>query len=140
MKLLPNSDRPTIIRTDFSDDKKWQRIRSLISAPVKDWYDLFYARVAFVNDLSFDSATKTQLINSLPEVYGYSFLCVADSLTMSHPENPISIVDLYTEVGREFRALPRTIQAIENNLSIANMDFHEFADSLNRDGIFRGFE
>jgi hypothetical protein len=31
------------------------------------------------------------------------------------------------------------VQSIENNLSIANMDFAEFADSVNEDGVFRGF-
>jgi hypothetical protein len=28
---------------------------------------------------------------------------------------------------------------VENNLSIANMDFEEFADAVGPDGIFRGF-
>ena len=27
----------------------------------------------------------------------------------------------------------------ENNLSIANMDFREFAESVDPDGVFRGF-
>jgi len=29
---------------------------------------------------------------------------------------------------------------VENNLSLANMDFEEFADSVDADGVFRGFE
>jgi hypothetical protein len=28
---------------------------------------------------------------------------------------------------------------IENNLSLANMAFHDFADSVDPDGVFRGF-
>jgi uncharacterized protein DUF6924 len=28
---------------------------------------------------------------------------------------------------------------VENNLSLANMDFEEFADSVDADGVFRGF-
>ena len=63
----------------------------------------------------------------------------SNSVTISRLDSPILVIDLYTEVGREFRALPRTIQAIENNLSIANMDFREFADSTDSDGIFRDF-
>jgi Domain of unknown function (DUF6924) len=31
------------------------------------------------------------------------------------------------------------IQAIENNLSIANMDFAEFADNAGANGVFREF-
>jgi hypothetical protein len=29
--------------------------------------------------------------------------------------------------------------SVENNLSIANMDFIDFAESVDEDGIFRGF-
>ena len=41
--------------------------------------------------------------------------------------------------GREFRAVPTSIQSIENNLSLANMDFVEFAESVDPDGVFREF-
>jgi hypothetical protein len=37
------------------------------------------------------------------------------------------------------RALPDQIQGIENNLSIANMDFSDFADAVDDDGTMRGF-
>jgi|GEM_PF-3302045 hypothetical protein len=49
------------------------------------------------------------------------------------------IIDLFDRSIREFRALPTQIQGIENNLSIANMDFEEFADPMDEDGVFRGF-
>ncbi|HET7601047.1 MAG TPA: hypothetical protein VFK09_12185 [Gemmatimonadales bacterium] len=49
------------------------------------------------------------------------------------------MVDLYAEPGRTFRVVPRETWAVENNLSIANMDFAEFADRADPDGIFRGF-
>jgi hypothetical protein len=48
-------------------------------------------------------------------------------------------VDLYESSGQEFRAVPSRVQSIENNLSIANMDFEEFAEAVDRDGVFRGF-
>jgi hypothetical protein len=31
------------------------------------------------------------------------------------------------------------VQSIENNLSLFNMDFWEFADNVDDDGVFRGF-
>lgn len=64
---------------------------------------------------------------------------LADQTAMSPPDYPLLVVDLITEPGREFRAVPSQIQSIENNLSISNMDFAEFADSVGADGIFRGF-
>jgi hypothetical protein len=44
-------------------------------------------------------------------------------------------IDLYGERGRTFRAIPSQIRGIENNLSIGNMDFFEFADNVDEDGI-----
>lgn len=34
---------------------------------------------------------------------------------------------------------PLSLWGIENNLSIANMDFDEFADAVDEDGVFRDF-
>ncbi|MFN5185355.1 MAG: DUF6924 domain-containing protein [Planctomycetota bacterium] len=35
--------------------------------------------------------------------------------------------------------IPTTIQSIENNLSIGNMDFQDFANNTDSEGIFRVF-
>jgi hypothetical protein len=67
------------------------------------------------------------------------FLMIVDDVTVRSPEHPILVVDLWREPGRGFRAVPAAVQSIENNLSIANMDFAEFADAVDEDGIFRGF-
>ncbi len=42
--------------------------------------------------------------------------------------------------GRTFRTTIPEIASIEANLAIANMDFFEFADNVQPDGVFRGFE
>jgi len=62
-----------------------------------------------------------------------------DHIALSQPDYPILVVDLYTELGRTFRVIPAEMWGIENNLSIANMDFEEFADAVDSDGVFRGF-
>jgi hypothetical protein len=41
--------------------------------------------------------------------------------------------------GREFRCEVGEVASIEANLSIANIDFEEFADGVEDDGVFRGF-
>jgi hypothetical protein len=64
---------------------------------------------------------------------------IVDAVTVRSPEHPVLVVDLWREPGREFRAVPATVQATENNLSIANINFAEFADAVDEDGIFRGF-
>jgi len=49
------------------------------------------------------------------------------------------VMDLSTERGRAFRVIPSEIEGVENNLSLANMDFEEFANAADPDGVFRGF-
>jgi hypothetical protein len=39
--------------------------------------------------------------------------------------------------GRSFRAVPHTIQEIENNLAIANMDWEDLVANLDGDGVLR---
>ena len=43
------------------------------------------------------------------------------------------------ESGRWFRVVPGRMASVENNLSLANMGFREFADSTDPDSVFRGF-
>jgi hypothetical protein len=126
-----------VIRTDFSDQRRWDALRAAIAAPVGDFG--FLADVEFVNDRVYAGLGTRQLLESLPKGGAHTFVIVADPTTMSQPEHPLLIVDLHTDRGREFRAIPSAIQAIENNLSLANMDFAEFADSVDADGVFRGF-
>jgi hypothetical protein len=74
-----------------------------------------------------------------PRTTNTAYLIVADRTAISLPDHPLLIVDLIEERGRTFRAIPSQIQSIENNLSIANMDFEEFADAVDASGVFRGF-
>jgi len=46
----------------------------------------------------------------------------------------------HTFLGRTFRCAVTEFASIEANLSIANMDFQEFADNSDTDGVFRGFK
>lgn len=135
MKSLPRSDQALVIRTDFSDDTAWNSIVTAIRQPAEG----FYAYVDFVDDPAFRELTVEQLV-ALRDDLSKSYTIVADAVTMSGADHPLLIVDLIEELGRTFRAVPSAIQSIENNLSIANMDFWEFADNVDADGVFRGFE
>jgi hypothetical protein len=64
---------------------------------------------------------------------------MADRLTLTGPERPILVIDLAYETGRPFRVIPGQLWAVENNLSLANMDYSEFVDNVDPDGVFRGF-
>jgi hypothetical protein len=50
----------------------------------------------------------------------------------------VLVVDLFGEGrGRTFRVIPAAIWAVQNNLVIGNMDWEDFSDSLDPDGVFR---
>ena len=139
MKMLPKTNDAAVIRTEFENQQIWETICELIRAPVREGREDFYAYVEFVDDGEFRNLTKEQLLERVPSDYEHSFLLVVDSVATQHPDFPILVVDLYHDRGRSFRAVPSQIQGIENNLSISNMDFFEFADNAGEDGVFRGF-
>ncbi len=139
MEQLPKTTDAQVIRTCFENQAAWETICKLIRAPVYEWTDAFYAHVTFLDSAEFRNLSKEELLARVPADYGHSFLVVVDDIAITQPDAPILVVDLYAERGRSFRAIPTAIQSIENNLSISNMDFFEFADAVDEDGIFRGF-
>jgi hypothetical protein len=137
MNQLPQTESPLILRTDFSSQAIWQKICAGIRTPVGIFH--FRANVEFLDDAEYADITKAQLVRLIPTNYNQIFIFIADQITMSHPEHPLLVVDLFEVSGNEFRAIPSQVQSIENNLSIANMDFEEFAEAVDENGIFRGF-
>jgi hypothetical protein len=135
MKTIPQTTDAPVLRTDFSDQGVWNDVCSEIRQPV----DGFLANVEFVDDPEFAGVTVDELPRIIPGDSGHGYIFVVDQVTMSAPDHPLLVVDLITEPGRTFRAIPSTVQSIENNLSIANMDFAEFADNVDETGVFRGF-
>ena len=137
MKQLPQTKSPLVLRTDFSNQTAWEAIYAATQVPVGIFR--FRANVQFLDDINYAGISKDQILQLTSKNYNHSFIVIADQITMTHPEHPLMVVDLFEGSGRAFRATPSTIQAIENNLSIANMDFDDFAEAVGEDGVFRGF-
>ena len=132
---IPTSENALLIRTDFSDQSAWQRLKAAASEPG----DMFIFNMEIVDDRANSGATVEQVMAALPEDYPHSFIVVADSTAISQADYPLLVVDLDEERGRQFRAVAAQVASIDNNLSIANMGFEEFADAVDGDGVFRGF-
>ncbi len=137
MKQIPETEYALVLRTDFSNQATWETICATIREPVGDFH--FRANVEFLDDRQYTDISKDQLLELIPKNYNHSFIIIVDQTAISKPEHPLLVIDLYEKSAHEFRAIPSQIQGIENNLSIANMDFEEFADSVDADGVFRGF-
>jgi hypothetical protein len=137
MKKLPKTSTSPVLRTDFSDDNAWKVIQKAITQPGEFGLQ---ANVTFIDDRAFADVTAEQLVEMIPEDFGHTFIIVVDRVAVASPEHPVLVVDLYESPGRNFRAVPAQIQGIENNLSIANMDFDDFAGAVDGSGVFRGFD
>jgi len=146
-------NRPWVVRTDFSNETAWRDLQQAVAAPQREpGTDLeFLAHVQFVDEQKSRGLTPEQIVRELPADYGFEFLFVADAATFRSAERPLLVVG-FQAIGRSsdggrgerkeiqsFRAIPAMIQSIENNLSIANMDYADFANSVQADGVFRGF-
>lgn len=136
VKSLPESDDSLVLRTDFSDDAAWEEVRTAISVPVGD----FQAYVELVDDREYEDMTVDELTSLVSEQSNLTEIYVVDVLTIADPEHPVLVVDVCDEPGRTFRVIPTEMWCVENNLSVANMDWEDFAESLDENGVFRGFE
>ena len=135
MKPIPDTHNALVLRTDFSNPAAWATICAAIRRPVGG----FQAYVEFVSDPAYDRITTAQVLALIPQGSNHTFIFIVDRIALSQPDHPILVVDLYDQPGRTFRVIPAEMWGVENNLSIANMDFEEFAQAVDEDGIFRGF-
>jgi hypothetical protein len=133
---LPEPDQSLLLRTDFSDDAAWTALCDAVRAPSEEG---FQAGVPCISDLACNGLTVEQLMNELQKSGDRTFAFVADRTALTVRGWPVLVVDLYDQPGRTFRVIAREMWGVENNLSIANMDFSEFADNVDPDGVFRGF-
>jgi hypothetical protein len=139
-----------LVRTDFTDDDAWDRVRD--EATREYGPDGFRAYVEPVSDPQWVGATWESVKAAAPvDDTGPRMLFIADSITFASPEHPILVVDLddkilsvaeFPEIAvrTPFRCIPSELWGAENNLSISNMDWEEFASEVGDDGVFRGFE
>jgi hypothetical protein len=156
MKPLPKSDKNLLVRTDFSDAAVWKDICAAVQAPgleLQEALGLFASvneamgqpleepetPLHIVDDPEYKDLNAQQLLQLLPRRSSYILLIVADRVTISDPDHSVLVVDVGVEPGRTFRSVPSQVFGIESNLSIANMDWEDFAGSVDGDGVFRGF-
>ena len=137
MTINPLTDEALVLRTDFSDENAWKEFCNIITSPQGE-FD-FVASVELYSDRMFNKATAEQILLSMPKNRTDWFLFIADNQTMTNPKHPVLCVDLNDEPGRKLRVIASEVWNIEANLSTANMDFSDFVNSADSDGVFHGF-
>ncbi len=145
-----------LIRTDFSDDSAWGIVAAQVT--VADNFgdgDDYQPNIEVIDDPVFDGTTPPSLVDNLGgsgDPAGYVLLGDARSMAEATAGGEVTVeyVDLsiiseedaelfHSFRGRAFRCAVGEVASIEANLSIANMDFSDFADNTDSDGVFRGF-
>ena len=138
-----------LVRTDFTDDEGWARLVQEATTPSPEGFE---ANVRPFSDPAADGAAWETLrdtaMAAASEEYS-SVLFVADTATIASPDQPNLVVstsrfyrDRHPEefaAMRPFRCIPSELWSVENNLNLANMDWHDFARRVNGAGVFRGF-
>jgi hypothetical protein len=137
---LPRSSSSLLVRTDFTSDpadETWEQVRE---AALRENADGFRAYCEPVSDPAFEGATWED-VKAAVLAHGEraAVLFVVDGVTMGSADHPILVVDLLSHSDQSFRCIPAELWGVDNNLNLANMDWADFADAVDQDGIFRGF-
>lgn len=156
MKNLPQTDQTLLIRTDFSNDAVWREVFSAAAQPGPEFREMLgqlgavheaagepldspiETNLHVVDDRDYAGATSEQLLQALDQDAAHILMIIVDETAIRDAEHPVLIVDLNEEPGRTFRALPSCVFEIESNLSICNMDWEDFADNADDNGVYRG--
>ena len=130
-----DDDSSPVVRTWFGNDYQWASLRRAVGSRGE-----FIAPVHFVDDRSFDGLTVPALVSLAEQTpNGPLFLLLADEAAMAADEFPLLVIDLFDRPGRFFRVIASELWGVASNLPIANMDWEDFAEAVDADGVFRGF-
>ncbi|MGW3325626.1 DUF6924 domain-containing protein [Streptomyces virginiae] len=124
-----------IIRTDHVDEQGWQAV---IAALIQPWGE---RDMYVVDDPAWSGATVDEVLQAVSADEELSVFFLADHVTMRSARHALLAVTTIPEeeyeesreFGREFRTTPAGVHDIHANLSIANMDFEDYAAAAHED-------
>ena len=135
-KTIPVTQKSFALRTDFSNDHAWRDLLATLHKPD----DELAPNLDFINDPAFAGVTPDRLRALLPDDSDHSYAFVIDRRTLTETDHPVIVVDLTRKKPKTFLAAAASLPEVEDNLSLGNMDFDEFAKHADADGVFRGFD
>jgi hypothetical protein len=129
------ADHTLLVRTDFSDHGAWQALHTALTSPG------LRADMHIVDDPTYRDLSPRQLISLAPAAgFPNELLIVADKAAVTSSEMPLLVIYQPAEEDRaELRVIAEELWAIEANIAFANMEWEEFVDAADDDGVFRGF-
>lgn len=150
-EAFEQEDTP-LLRTDFGDDAAWDQVVRLVSTTPDEAGNT--AAVAPISDPHYagmDPAALAGEVMAADLMEGYAILADARSMSEAAAGGEVTVVyvdlspyavedaELFdTRPGNSFRTVSSQVASIEVNLSIANLDFSDFASAVDGDGVYRG--
>ena len=143
-----------VVRTDYGDEAAWQTVAAELTQP---WGAgrAYEAVVNLVDDPAWAGATPDEVRAAAGADDEISVVFLADATTMREPHHALLAVrvphgeqdgdgdgpERWAALRLPFRTEPCVVHDIHANLSIANMDFEEYAAAAREDpeGVLRPF-
>lgn len=136
MPVLPSTENSLVVRTSFADARAWADALSVVM-PKND--EGFRTYVEVVDDNAWVGAEWEQVRRAaLATDEQAAVLFIVDSAALE-PGYPVLVVDLGDLAHEPFRCVASEVWGVDNDLNMANMDWEEFADMAESDGVFRDF-
>lgn len=140
LEALCNAHPTAIVRTAFSDDDAWAAAWRDIAMPREYWDDDdLVLRGTLVARPEFEGWSGEDLASLLSQTPEHDFVFVVDAVTLASPEHPVLVVEVDAERERPrfFRAVPHVLLDVETQLSISNLDWEDFSEAVDPDGVLR---
>ncbi len=136
MTGLPSTEASLLVRTDFNDGAAWEETKA---ASLAENEDGFRAYLHVVDDATLSEATWQDLRRATRALeHRAAVLFIADRAALAG-DHPVQVVDLSSDSRPPFRCLARELWGVDNNLNMANMEWEDYADNVESDGIYRGY-
>ena len=133
---LPPGDAALFVRSDFSDDAKWRATLAAVQQPSPEG---FTPNLVVVDDRAWEGAGAAEVAAAHRGDRARSVAFVVDAATLADPARAVLCVRIGGRKVQTLRALPTEVWSLENNLSLANMDWGDFSRAA-VGGVFRGFD
>ncbi len=132
------SGNALVICGDYSNERAWASLTREIVQPVGEF--AFIAHVDFVYNPSIASMTENQIINVVAESSDAFFVFYLPDGELEKTEPTLVLLDFEDRDSiRRMKLIPKAVQTVENNLTIANLLTEEFQQEVDDDGIYRDF-
>jgi hypothetical protein len=134
---LPAVDESLLVRTYFDDVARQENLEAALAENQNG----FRVYVTVVDDEAFAGAPWEQLRYIAQASRQHAFvLFVIDREAMDDDTHPIQVVDLSGLERPPFRCAASQLWSVDNNLNLDNMEWEEFATSVDGARVYRGFD